>query len=48
MRILTFTSLFPNSLTPNFGIFVQQRISHFAGRGNQVQVVAPIPLPQKM
>lgn len=48
MRILTFTSLFPNSLAPNFGIFVQQRISHLAGRGNQVQVVAPVPYVPKV
>ena len=48
MRILTFTSLFPNSLAPNFGIFVRQRISHFADRGNQVQVVAPIPYVPKL
>jgi teichuronic acid biosynthesis glycosyltransferase TuaC len=47
MRILTFTSLFPNSLAPNFGIFVQQRISHLADRGNQIQVVAPVPYAPK-
>jgi glycosyltransferase involved in cell wall biosynthesis len=47
MRILTFTSLFPNSQAPNFGIFVQQRISHFAARGNQVQIIAPVPFVPK-
>jgi teichuronic acid biosynthesis glycosyltransferase TuaC len=44
MRILTFTTLFPNSKRPTFGIFVFQRVSHFAKRqGNFVQVVAPVP-----
>ena len=47
MRVLTFTSLFPNSLAPNFGIFVRQRITHFADRGNRVQVVAPVPYAPK-
>lgn len=44
MRILTFTSLFPNATAPAFGIFIYQRVSHFAGRpGASVQVIAPIP-----
>ena len=43
MRILTFTSLFPNCIAPNYSIFLLQRISHFAKRGNQVEVVAPVP-----
>src|SRR5208283_2121159 len=44
MRILTFTSLFPNPANPNFGIFVFQRTSHLAQRqGNSVEVVAPVP-----
>ena len=44
MRILVFTSLFPSSTQPNFGIFIYQRISHLAQRpGNLVQVVAPVP-----
>jgi glycosyltransferase involved in cell wall biosynthesis len=44
MKILTFTSLFPNQKRPDFGIFVFQRISHVASRpGNLVQVVAPVP-----
>ncbi len=47
MQILTFTSLFPNSLAPNFGIFVRQRISHLAERGHQIQVVAPVPYAPK-
>ena len=48
MRILTFTSLFPNSLAPNSAIFLLQRISHLAQRnGNQVEVVAPVPCVPK-
>jgi len=48
MRILTFTSLFPNSLAPDSAIFLLQRISHLARRqGNQVEVVAPIPYAPK-
>lgn len=44
MNILTYTSLFPNSLQPAHGVFVYQRMVHFASRpGNQVVVVAPVP-----
>jgi glycosyltransferase involved in cell wall biosynthesis len=44
MRVLTFTSLFPNSARPQFGVFVYQRMAHFAKRaGNCVHVVAPVP-----
>jgi len=44
MRILTFTSLFPNAQSPNHGIFILQRTLHLARReGNSVQVVAPVP-----
>ena len=48
MRILTFTSLFPNVTDPNFGIFIFQRTSHLARReGNAVEVVAPVPYAPK-
>lgn len=44
MRILTFASLFPNSLDPTHGIFVYQRSAHLAGkRENEVIVVSPVP-----
>jgi teichuronic acid biosynthesis glycosyltransferase TuaC len=44
MRILTFTSLFPDSTRPTFCIFVYQRMAHVARRsGNRVTVVAPVP-----
>lgn len=43
MKILVFTSLFPNSKRPDFGIFILQRILHLARRpGVSVQVVAPV------
>jgi teichuronic acid biosynthesis glycosyltransferase TuaC len=43
MRVLTFTSLFPNAAQSLLGVFVQQRMAHFAERrGNTVIVVAPV------
>jgi teichuronic acid biosynthesis glycosyltransferase TuaC len=44
MRVLSFTTLFPNSADPTHAIFVYQRLAHFARRpGNELKVVAPIP-----
>lgn len=44
MRVLTYTSLFPSKLQPAHGVFIYQRMSHFAQRaGNEVVVVAPVP-----
>jgi glycosyltransferase involved in cell wall biosynthesis len=44
LRVLTFTSLFPNKMQPQLGIFVYNRIAAFAQRSpNTVQVVAPVP-----
>lgn len=44
MKILTFTSLFPNQAKPDFGTFIYQRAAHLAARqGNLLQVLAPIP-----
>jgi teichuronic acid biosynthesis glycosyltransferase TuaC len=44
MRILTFTSLFPNAADKTFGVFIYQRMAHVNRRpGNQVHVVAPVP-----
>src|SRR5579872_381500 len=44
MRVLTFTSLFPNQAEPTNCVFIHQRMSHFARRpGNEVVAVAPIP-----
>jgi teichuronic acid biosynthesis glycosyltransferase TuaC len=44
MKILTFTSLFPNAVRPEFGVFVYQRVAAVARRaGNEAQVIAPVP-----
>jgi teichuronic acid biosynthesis glycosyltransferase TuaC len=44
LRILTFTSLFPNSVDPTYGIFIYQRSSQLALRpGISVAVVSPVP-----
>jgi hypothetical protein len=44
VRLLTFTSLFPNSVQPNLGVFIHQRMAAFAALpGNSVEVIAPLP-----
>ena len=44
MKILTFTSLFPNRVKPDFGTFIYQRARHLAARtDNLLQVLAPVP-----
>jgi teichuronic acid biosynthesis glycosyltransferase TuaC len=44
MRILTFTTLYPNSSRPTFGIFVENRIEQLVRSGTaRVHVVAPVP-----
>jgi teichuronic acid biosynthesis glycosyltransferase TuaC len=44
LRVLTFTSLFPNSAQPNLGIFIYQRMAAFAALpGNSLEVIAPLP-----
>lgn len=44
MRILTFTSLFPNSEKPVQGIFIFQRIALLAQRPEMdIRVIAPVP-----
>jgi len=44
MKVLVYTSLFPNHLQPNFGIFIKQRMFHFAKlKGCEIKVVAPVP-----
>jgi glycosyltransferase involved in cell wall biosynthesis len=43
MRVLTFTTLFPNPAQPTLGVFVYQRMLHVAQRpGQEVKVVAPV------
>lgn len=44
MKVLVFTTLYPNNVWPEHGIFVKERMSWFAKlNGCQVKVVAPVP-----
>src|SRR5437762_703985 len=44
IRLLTFTTLFPNSTQPSHGIFVENRLLHLIGSGKAVStVIAPVP-----
>ena len=44
MKILTFSTLFPNSEKPGHGIFVETRLRHLVASGKvEARVVAPIP-----
>jgi teichuronic acid biosynthesis glycosyltransferase TuaC len=44
MKVLVYTTLFPNYLRPNSAIFIKQRMFHFAKLpGCEVKVVAPVP-----
>lgn len=44
MKVLVFSSLYPNNIRPHHGVFIQERITAFAKHsGNEVKVVAPVP-----
>jgi len=44
LRLLTFTTLFPNREQPNHGIFVENRLRHLVAGGEVAStVVAPVP-----
>ncbi len=44
MKILVFTSLYPNNISPNNGVFIKERMTHFAKLdGCEVKVIAPVP-----
>jgi teichuronic acid biosynthesis glycosyltransferase TuaC len=44
IRILTFSTLYPNEVQPNHGIFVENRLRHLIGSGAvEAVVVAPTP-----
>jgi glycosyltransferase involved in cell wall biosynthesis len=44
MKILTFSTLFPNAEKPGHGIFVETRLRHLVASGNvESRVVAPVP-----
>ncbi len=44
LRLLTFTTLYPDSARPNFGVFVENRLRHLVASGEaESTVVAPVP-----
>lgn len=44
MKLLTFSTLYPNAVTPHHGIFVENRLRHLLATGQvQSKVVAPVP-----
>jgi teichuronic acid biosynthesis glycosyltransferase TuaC len=44
MRTLTFATLYPNSLQPRHGIFIEQRLRHLVATGEiESWVMAPVP-----
>jgi glycosyltransferase involved in cell wall biosynthesis len=44
IRLLVFTSLYPNAAQPRHGIFVEERLRHLVGTGRiEATVVAPVP-----
>ena len=44
MKILVFTSLYPNNIWLNHGVFIKERMDHFANlEGCHVKVIAPVP-----
>jgi teichuronic acid biosynthesis glycosyltransferase TuaC len=44
IKILTFSSLYPNAVQPTHGIFVENRLRHLLESGEiEVKVVAPVP-----
>jgi glycosyltransferase involved in cell wall biosynthesis len=44
VRLLTFSSLYPNAAQPNHGVFVENRLRHLLGSGGaESTVLAPVP-----
>jgi teichuronic acid biosynthesis glycosyltransferase TuaC len=44
MRILTFSTLYPNAVRPHHGVFVETRLRHLLASGRlEARVVAPVP-----
>lgn len=44
IRLLVFTSLYPNAAQPRHGVFVEERLRHLVGSGRiSATVVAPVP-----
>ena len=44
LKILTFSTLYPNAVMPNHGVFVEQRLRHLLVSGEvESRVIAPVP-----
>lgn len=44
MKVLVYSTLYPNNVWPQHGVFIQERMAHFAKfTGAAVKVVAPVP-----
>jgi glycosyltransferase involved in cell wall biosynthesis len=44
IRLLTFSTLFPNNARPNHGVFVENRLRHLIASGEATsEVIAPVP-----
>ena len=44
LRLLTFSTLYPNNARPNHGVFVENRLRHLVASGEaSSEVVAPVP-----
>jgi len=43
MKILVLSTLYPNDVQPRHGIFIEHRVAHVAGAGDEIRVVAPVP-----
>jgi glycosyltransferase involved in cell wall biosynthesis len=44
LRLLTFTTLYPNAAQPNHGVFVENRLRHLVASGEaEATVLAPVP-----
>lgn len=43
MKLLSFTTLYPNAAQPIHGVFVENRLRRLAAAGVEIKVVAPVP-----
>ena len=43
LKILSFSTLFPNAAQPRHGIFLEHRLAHLARAGASIRHVAPVP-----
>jgi glycosyltransferase involved in cell wall biosynthesis len=44
MKVLVFTTLYPNNMQPNHGVFIKERMTHFSRLHDcEIRVMAPVP-----